>query len=659
MIKNFLYGLIILLFAMPASGQYLPRAAMHKYFASAEKKITSNVNNPDTFRINDRDTLTSPGVFGIIEKLRSVQTIPYPAGRSASDTLFIGIPPLDSLIITGNYTHNGPIMVLGNGILRFKNANATIVGDLYVWGDHAMVTSDSSYLYFPQQYFYQRSLVIAGKGRVVYNNTTLDHSGLSHNLVLTDSARIELANVKNIGFTTCGMSKKSEIDINGINQAGEFVITDQAHLNFNHAKTILLWYQVPDNAIFHYSFPTGDSVNSYILNHVTPGISGIDYNVRVDSSTDVMWALMPSTGSDVSISNSKIRSIGLWFIGHDTIPVSGLVDNSVYTTFTANLPDRILQLTNSSVQTWSLYPMDTVHLDITGCILGEIGSESHCTVITTDAFVDGSGGYWWSTDNTFMAGINCMAVNAVRSSRNSIFIFGYSSLNQGEISALDNSILMIVQSQLSELPVLYDGSCIWYSMIAGPSSAFADTNVAIRGSAWIDKTPTSLLMDFAWYQMFWQKSEDSIWHPVGGKQYSEKRDEILADWDTHGLEPGSYYLKLVLTDNTPDSNQNEAVKGINLLPGLFGIDEKEKDAFHLNIYPDPVTENSVAEFFIPSDDNVDISISDVNGKIVFRKEMKFTRGDHQLEPGKLGLPAGYYVLMLKGATQKTIKKFVK
>jgi len=252
-----------------------------------------------------------------------------------------------------------------------------------------------------------------------------------------------------------------------------------------------------------------------------------------------------------------------------------------------------------------------------------------------------------------------MAVNAVRSSRNAIFIFAYSSLNQGEASALNNSILMIVQSELPDLPVLYDGSCIWYSKITGSSSALVDTIVPIRGSAWIDKTPSSPLMDFAWYQMYWQKSEDSIWHPIGGRQYSEKREAVLANWDTHGFAPGSYYLKLVLTDNTTDSNQNEAVKGINLLPGIFGINEKGNDAFHLNIYPDPVTKSSVADFFNPSDDIVEISILDMYGNFVFRQKQQLVKGENHFELGKLGLPAGIYALILNSQTRKDVKKFVK
>jgi len=657
--RSILLYITVLLSSTLSYGQQVPKRKIRQFFSGATEKRISGSDGPVSLLNQNKECHDSSGVFGVIEKLKEIRKYKIPERPAGGDTLLIGIPPLDSLTITGNFSHTGPVLVIGNGILRFKNAHATIVGDLYVWGDHALVTADSSYLYFPQEYFYQRSLVIAGNEKVIYRNTTLDHSGLSHNLVLTDSARIELDRVTNIGFTTCGMNKASEIDVDRINQAGEFVILDQSRLSFNHAKTILLWYQIPHSGIFHYSFPDGDTVQSYTLNSSTPGISGIHYSVRVDTSTDIMWALMPSTGSDVSISDSKIRSIGLWFLGHDTINVSGLVDNSSYTDYTADLNDRSLHIINSSVLTWSLYPMDTIRLNVTGCIVGEIGSEADCEVITTDAFIDGSGGYWWATDHTFMIGENCMAVNAIRSSQSAFFIFAYSTLSQGVASAMGNSIMMIVQSQLPDLPVLYDGSCIWYSWIGKPSSAFVDTLVPVYGSAWIDKTPSSLLMDFGWYRMYWQKSGDTLWHPISGKSYSEKRDEILADWDTHGFEPGLYYVKLVLTDNTPDSNQTEAVKGISLLPRIFGVEEIRSAGFNSRIFPDPVTENSVIEFFLPGDDRIEISVADLHGKIIFRADNRFSKGENFFDIGSLNLSQGGYSCILKSRDRCEVRKFVK
>ncbi len=657
--RNIFVLFLILVCSFFVPGQDIPKKEIRQFFTKATQKRIKGNNSSSIILKKSSDSPCSSGVFGVTEKLKALKFQKIAEKPAGGDTLIIGVPPNDSLIVTGTFFHNGPVLVLGNGILRFRNANATIVGDVYVWGNHALLTADSSYLYFPQQYFYQRSLVIAGDGKVIYRNTTLDHSGLSNNLVLTDSAYIGLSNVTNIGFTTCGINKAAEIDIDGINQAGEFVMQDQSKLNFVHAETILLWYEVPNAATFHYTFPDGDTIQSYTFSSATPGITGIEYSIHVDSSTDIMWALMPANGSDVSISDSKIRSIGLWFLGHDTIPVSGLVDNSTYIDYTADLTDRTLHLVNSSVLTWSLYPMDTVHLNVTGCIVGEIGSEANCSVITTDAFVDGSGGYWWATDHTLMIGENCMAENAIRSSQSAFFIFAYSTLNQGEASSMGNSIMMIVQSQLPGPPVLYDGSCMWFSWIGAPFSAFVDTIVPIPGSAWIDKTPTSQLMDFGWYRMYWQKSGDTEWHTIGSKYYTEKKDDILANWDTQGLDAGVYYLKLVLSDDTPDSNQTEAVCGINLLPRIFGVEQISSDNFNIRIFPDPVNENSMISFDLPVEEDVEISISDISGKIIFKTERQFNEGKNLLPLKDINLPQGCFSCILRSRDYYGVGRFVK
>jgi hypothetical protein len=303
--------------------------------------------------------------------------------------------------------------------------------------------------------------------------------------------------------------------------------------------------------------------------------------------------------------------------------------------------------------------MDTVNLNVEGCIVGEVGSEANCSVTMTDVFVDGSGGYWWTNDQTFMIGESCTVMNDIRSNQNSLFIFAYCTLNQGEAIALDNSIMMIIQSQLPDAPVLYDGSCIWYSYVGNPSAAFVDTIVPISGSAWIDKTPSSQLMGFGWYQMYWQKSGDSTWQPMGERQYSKKRDEILANWDTHDLKPGLYYVKLVITDNTPDSIQNEAVNGINLLPRLFGVEELSSNYFNARIFPDPVTEHSVIDFLLPWKEKIEISIVDLNGKILFYTNQEFEEGENLFPLGNINLPNGFYSCILRRGNYSEVRKFCK
>ena len=288
--------------------------------------------------------------------------------NKSSDTLYIA----EDTIYTGSWTHTGTIVIAPNVTLTFNKLTATIVGDIILWGKNARFIVDSSNLYFPQQYFYQRSLLAVNNSHIIINNSTLNYSNLSHNLELLFGSTVEMVNVNNIGFTTNGIWDSCSVNINGSNQAGEYITTEWAKLKFQNAATILLWHQFPDTAVINYSFPDGASVKSYTFNNTIPGIKGIGYNINVTNCTDVMWGMMPANGSNVTISNSQIRSIGLWFTGKDTFNLSGLVDYSTYTDFTAPLKDRNLHLINSSVTTWSLYPMNNTWLNVTGSILGEV-----------------------------------------------------------------------------------------------------------------------------------------------------------------------------------------------------------------------------------------------------------------------------------------------
>jgi hypothetical protein len=596
------------------------------------------------------------GVSGMLRMMTHFRA-PVPSENTArSDTLVIGFPPNDSLTVTGSWTHQGPVLVVGNGVLRFKHADATIIGDLWVIGDHATVTADSSRLWFPQAYFYQRALVAAGNAHIEYHHVTMDHSGLSHSIAVFDSASVKFSDVTDVGFTTWGTGRKPTIEIDHINTAGEFVITDSVTLRFSHVNTLLLWHQVPAGASMDISFPEGDTLASYTLDGTTPGVSGIGYTIRVDTSTNVMWALMPSTGSDVSVSGSKLRSIGLWFKGHDTLSVTGLVNNNEYADYFAPLSDRTLHLVNTSVQTWSLYPMDTTHLDVTGCIVGEIGTQQRSTVTTTGIYVDGSGGYTWATDTTLLFVINSTAVNDIRSDKSAIFIFGYSTLNSGIASAHGNSILMLIQSQIPEAPQLWDGACLWEAKIAGPSAAFVDTLVPVQGTARIDKTPSSHLMDFAWYRMYWKKNEDTLWQPAGEKIYNETHDDLLFDWDTHGLAPGLYNLRLLMCDNTVDSNQVEAVKGVSLLPKILGIGEPGLTPSV--VYPNPVTAASVISFTAPEEGPVELTVTDLAGRTVIKCEVRGARCGNRIPLYSEGLSAGIYYYFLKSRTWRTYGSFL-
>ncbi len=559
------------------------------------------------------------------------------------DTLFVGLVPNDTIIITGNYANNGPVYVFNDGVLIFQNATATIYGDIIIFQNGKM-TADSSTFIFPQQYFYQRSIIVANNGTMQINNCTLNYGGLSHNLAVTDSANVEMNNVNNPDWTTAGMYGNCTFSLNGTNLAGEYILSGNANVSFKNANTLLLWHHFPDASVIDFSFPQGDSVYAYQFNNTLSGISGVNYGVSADSCYNVWWGLMPVNGSDVTISNSDLRTIGCWFERGDSVSVSGLINNSNYPNFTAPLPDRNLHLINTFVQTWSLYVFDTSHISVTSSIVGEIGCLGKSTAFTQSILLDGSGGYFWASDTTLVVAANTSVTSHVRSERNGIFILGYSSVVNGIVSATGQSVVIAVQSTLPQDPVAFDGAIAWMVNIAQPSSAWTNMTVTVSGNAWIDQGPNGSWMDFGKYSMWYQQTGSSSWTNIVADSSMEIHNGNLAFWNTIGLNAGSYNLRLVVYNNLGDSV--EAVKQVTLLPGNVGIDESAISETAFAVYPNPAGNYFVLQIAHSGlNKNFEIRIYDLTGRIIFHSQP----GILNLKPETVlidisAIPPGFYVI---------------
>lgn len=643
---------ILLLFLIPflSNGQNPDlQAAINKYNkeASIQKPWLQNLPH-----IKPAESLPFQSGISKISQEEIIKIKKRLGKKSFSENdslLIIGIPPLDSLIITGNWKCNVDILVFGEGKLRFKNANATLLGNLYVWGEKAEITADSSYLYIPQLYFYQRSITALGAGKVKFNQVTLDFSGLSHSILATDSSQIDFNHVTKKGFTTNGVSSNAIYKINDTNIAGEFVIEDKCTLNFENANTVLLWHVVPENGIFHFNFPPSGNVNTYHFSPYSPGIGNIDYSIDLKNCSDVMWAVMPSSQSDVNIQNSQLRAIGLWFTTPDSVVVKGLVNNSDYTFYTAPLPDRSLVLQNSSVQTWSLYPMNTSKIAVSSCILGEIGAQGSAEVFTSSIFVDGSGGFMWGTDTTFTMAFSTALTTHIRSQGNGIVIYAYSPLTAGAAIATNNSTLIVLQSSIPDEPVAYDGASLWNLNIKSPSAGNTNSIVPIIGHALIDCALLSTHPEMSWYQMYYSLPESDSLIAITSKIYIEKRNDTLALWNTSGLKAGQYLLHLFVADSSENPIIIEAVKTISLNQGTYGI--KSNIISTISIYPNPVVD--IATIDVPWEDTL-CTIIDAHGKQVFSKEYKEPRFQINLSD----LDAGIYFLIASHGAQTTSSRLI-
>lgn len=524
-------------------------------------------------------TVLSQNIFELKSKLNTLI-------HSKSDSiLIIGLTPDDSLIVTGIWTCNVDILVFGNGKLRFNDANATVYGNIYSWGESAEITATNSILNLPQQYFYHRSIAALGGSKINFNNVTLDFSGLSHSFLAIDSAQVTFKDVLKKGFTTNSVSDKAIYNIENTNLAGEFVIEDSAKLQFKNAKTILLWHVIPEEGKFHFNFPEPGNVEQYHFHSSLPGIEKIDYQIDLEDCTDVMWAIMPNSNSNTKITDSKLRAVGLWFTSTDSINVKGFVNNSEYSQFNAPLNDRTLELENCSVQTWSLYPMKYSNIAVSSCILGEIGAQGSARVQTNSVFVDGSGGYMWGTDSTFTLAFLTPLTTSIRSQGEGIVMYAYSPLSMGAAMSVDNSTLIVLQCQLPDQPIACDKSSVWHINLVSPSMAATNSMVPITGYALIDLAPLSTHPDMDWYRLYYSFSDSDSLIAITPKLFTEKRNDTLGYWNTNGIPAGQYLLHLEVANKTQEPIIIKGVKSISLQAGANGLNENPEALFE--IYPNP------------------------------------------------------------------------
>jgi hypothetical protein len=564
---------------------------------------------------------SSSNVMQLLKKIKEVKSTSQKYASTQwvqlHDTIVVGATPGDTLRITGNWTHNGPILVLNDGVLIFKNATVVDTGDIYLV-QHAKLLADSSSLTFPQFYFYQRSLIAIQSSYAQISNCSFDYSGMSHNLVLGDSSQMIMKNIHQRDFTTCGLFKSPTLSIDGCNLAGEYIIEDSCHVNFKHCDTLLLWHHFPKGASVNYSFPSGANLNTYTFNNSIPGISGVNYHIQTDTSTNVWWGMMPENGTNVTISNSTIRTIGNWFRYGDTAHVANLNDNSSYTNFVAPLTDRNLHLINSDVETWSLYVFDVSKITVDSCTVGEIGTESHSSCEATPPFLcDGSGGYFWASDTSSVFALGATDYSYARAEKNGIFFLAYGWLPYTAPTSIGSGVIISVQSTAAD-PVPLEEGTAWLAKIDSPDTSYTNMIVPVNGSAWIDwGTNGSGWLDFASYSMYYQLNGSSTWTRILQDSMTEIRHAVLKNWNTLGLATGNYNVKLTVKDNFGDSV--EAVKNIYLKTGTTGI-AAHAVADQLKIYPNPAS--GVLNIQLADHANCITEVYDAMGRKVFSQPIQ-------------------------------------
>lgn len=632
--------------------QHFPQMAINKALLNFENNKYSELHPKS---IPDKNSENAFQCVKQIERLKKTNWNKFTSNENsrALDTVYVGASNTDTLVITGNYTHQGPIFVFNHGVLIIHNSSFVNEGDVYVFG-HGQLLCDSSSLTFPQQYFYQRGLFVVHHATAYFNEVNFNYSGVQHNLVVGDSATLAMENVHQNDWTTAGLYGHASLFIDGMNLGGEYILTDSSTSIFKHVDTLLLWHKFPQNAVINHSFPQGDTVNNYYFSNLIPNIAGVEYVNFTDSCHTVWWGIMPVNGSDVTLQNSNIRVAGAWFQFGDSLSVTGIQNNTFYPNTLIPLADRTLKMMNTFVNTWSFYVFDSSFVAIDNCTLGEVGTQQTAQVVAQDMLLDGSGGYFWATDTSFTYAVNITSYSTTRSEKNGIFLLAYSEMPFAAPTSTGSSLVISAQNNTAADPFPYDHALAWNQKIESPSIAHADSLIPIVGSAWIHQGPNGSWMTFQSYSLYYQLLNATAWTPIVIDSTSEINHSTLGIWNTNGLQAGDYILKQVVRNNFGDSI--ETFVNVELLASVVA-NQVNSMSNSMVVFPQPANKYANVKLELSKDNIFNIYLNDLSGKKVLTiySNQLLKQGNNSLTIDLNNISNGIYFLMIEG-TQETLQK---
>ncbi len=527
--------------------------------------------------------------------------------------IIIGDEPAETLNITGSFNHHGNIFIINDGVLIVRNADFNLDGDIYAM-HQGYADFDSSNINFIQHYIYHHLIALGDSARVSIKNSITSFRGYPFNVSVQGNSNLSMNNIINNDWITAVVANSANADLRSVDLTGEWLFINDCHAEFRDVDYLLTWYFFEDSTIVDFAFPQVDTLYNFHFDSTLPNVTNVGYSVVIDSSTQCMWAAIPLRGSDIIIRDSQLRVTGLMFEGADSFDLSGLVNGLHYNDWTLPVNDRNYRLINTDLQTWNLYPNDSSYVYLHNSIFGELCGFSNSYSVIENAFCDGSGGHIEASHNAIVFSVLSSIMADVITKQRGLCFMGYCSMPWGMIWATGASIMIIVNCQFPEDPVVSDTSIVFVGGISGPSTAEVDDTVNVTGSAWIDVGPYQPL-DFWFYRMFYREINDSNWLAIGDTHFTEVRRSVLDQWITVGLNPATYELRLVLKDNVGDSI--EAFKQVRLNPSM--ISEKDKH----DICPMQVIRLSPCCFAIRNFTEHRVSIYDAIG----RKIAVFNKGE--------------------------------
>ncbi len=478
---------------------------------------------------------------------------PLPA--DADSDIIVGDPdPNEVKVITGRYVHSGRIIIVNNGRLILDSADFTLRGDAWVYNHGTLLVRRGRFT-IAQTFAYQYSAAAVQGGTIEFDSTAVEYGGFSSGVAVADSARfsVEACTLRQ-GFCTVSLMGRGRVDYRGSDFQSEYVVFDSCRVGLRTSHTALIWLGFPELSCADLSLPSGDTlVRHWEIHPGSPGVTGISYSVTLDSVTDMMWGTFPMRGCSVTIRDSRLRTTGVMVQGSDSVRLTGVMNNQHYSDYRLGLADRAFRLVNTDLATWNLYPMDSVRFYLESSVFGEMLAMGAARATITNAICDGSGGYIGAEGTSQLLFVSSMVNSQVVSRDRSVIAGALSTIHYGSVRATDGSalVLMFCSSEYDPRPL--DTAIVYVANFSIPDGSVPESFVPVIGTADIRPGPYNPLT-FGRYRFDYAVADSPVtWHPFGRTRTEPVADDTLELWDTHGLAPGTYLLRITLSNSQGDS----------------------------------------------------------------------------------------------------------
>ncbi|NOY22749.1 MAG: hypothetical protein GXO70_04450 [Acidobacteria bacterium] len=183
-------------------------------------------------------------------------------------------------------------------------------------------------------------------------------------------------------------------------------------------------------------------------------------------------------------------------------------------------------------------------MTLKNCIIGELGASENSVTTVSNTLIDGTGGYVFSDGGSNTTFLFTSLLSDTVANGDSIQLYVFSSIFNGDIVATDSSTILLANTVNERMPQAKKGGLVIEASVAPPTSASVGAILPLTGSANTIAGPDLPVNTDHWQIFYGVGSEPEQWFPVTGPQHREVRNNVLGLWDTNGLTPGLYTLKL-------------------------------------------------------------------------------------------------------------------